>query len=209
MEPAVFSTQIKEVAKKKMTLFKCQRNCSCMCHTNRSCKSPWALRALLGELNVQYNLPQARPVCKCKGTSSLKVTYQFPQFLLRRYIAFAMHQSSVAGPEFLLRLPRVMPWSHMLWRYSLNGNVQAIQKMYEDGLASPYDINLRGGNALDYACRFETCEVALFLLDQGADPSLKSIARTPQRFFGTERSQALTGLMVLRLYEVCSATKMR
>lgn len=159
--PAVCSDQFKEATKEKMTSFECQMNCSCTCHTDRSFKSPWALRALLGELNVQYNFQQPRPVCRCKG-ASLKVTYQFPQFLMRRYISFAMHQNSAAGPEFLLRIPRVMPWSHMLWRYSLNGNVQAIQKMFEDRLASPYDINPQGGNALNSACSLKTCEVAQF-----------------------------------------------
>ena len=76
--------------------------------------------------------------------------------------------------------------------------------MYEDGLASPYDINLRGENALDYACRLETCEVAQFLLHQGADPGLKSIARTPAEIlwdrafagsYGTDGSTLIRGML--------------
>ncbi|KAL9101752.1 MAG: hypothetical protein Q9163_003028 [Psora crenata] len=177
--PVVFSNQIKEVTKQTMTPSRCQRNCSCICHTKQSFKSPWALRALLGELSVQYNLQLASRVCKCTGTSFLKVFYQFPQFIIRRYISFAMHQNSIAGPEFILRLPRVMPWSHMLWRYMRDGDLQAVQKMFKDGLASPYDINVRGRSALGYASRLETCDIAQFLLDQGADADLKFIGGTP------------------------------
>ena len=177
--PVMFSNQTKEVTQETVKPFNCPRDCSCTCHLKRSFRTPWALRVLLGELNVQYSLQHARSDCKCKGTSYFKLIYQFPEFLIRRYILFAMHQNSAAGPEFLLRLPRMMPWSHMLWRYCLNGNLRAIQKMYADGLASPYDINLKGKNALGYACDLEDCEMAQFLLDQGADAGLKSNERTP------------------------------
>ena len=132
-----------KVAQELSTIITCQKNCPCQCHLKRRFKSPWALRVLFGQLNMQYNLQQARPGCRCKGTSSIQIICQFPAFLIRRYVFFAMNQSLAAGPEFLLRVPRVAPWAHMLWRYLANGDLQAIQRLYAERLASPYDITLR------------------------------------------------------------------
>ncbi len=52
------------------------------------------------------------------------------------------------------------------------GNLSGIQKMFAEGRASPYDVNLHGSNTLIYAVSHNRSEIVRFLLDQGADPEL-------------------------------------
>ena len=59
------------------------------------------------------------------------------------------------------------------------GNLVAIQKMFAEGLASPYDINVHGSGALIYAVSHNRQEIVRFLLDKGADPELPNdVGRT-------------------------------
>ena len=75
------------------------------------------------------------------------------------------------GPELLLRVPRILPWTHLLWRYSIYGDLKAVQRMFADRIASPHDIDPAGRNALVHASKHRSTELAVFLLDQGADVS--------------------------------------
>lgn len=82
-----------------------------------------------------------------------------------------LRMTCLDGPELLLRVPRVLPWTHLLWRYSIYGDLKAVQKMFADGVASPHDIDPAGRNALVHASKHRSTELAIFLLDQGADVS--------------------------------------
>ena len=154
---------------------KCPSWCSCACHIKRNFSSPRALGALFGELRVQYN-GRSRLPCNCSESSSFNVSYRFPQYLLHRYVSLAVQLNQIAGPEYLLRVPRVLPPPHRLWHYSINGDIMAVQSMYSQGLASPYDINMKNGPALFYAVEQETPKFAHFLLDQGVDFELPNNA---------------------------------
>ena len=97
-------------------------------------------------------------------------------YLLHRYVSLAVQLNQIAGPEYLLRVPRILPPPHRSWHYSINGFIMAVQSMYSQGLASPYDINLKNGPAIFYAVKQETPEFAHFLLDQGVDFELSNNA---------------------------------
>ena len=97
-------------------------------------------------------------------------------YLLHRYVSLAVQLNQIAGPEYLLRVPRILPPPHRSWHYSINGFIMAVQSMYSQGLASPYDINLKNGPAIFYAVKRETPEFAHFLLDQGVDFGLSNNA---------------------------------
>ena len=146
----------------------CPTWCSCACHSRRSLKSPRALTALLGELNIYYS-GQSQYICRCSASSSFNVTYRFPQFLLRRYISFISQYSKNTGPEFLLRVPSVTDCHHRLWRYLIKGDIAAIQKMYNQGLASPHDVTRHGVNSLVFAADHGSAQLVNFLIDQGVD----------------------------------------
>ncbi|KAI4280926.1 MAG: hypothetical protein L6R38_004061 [Xanthoria sp. 2 TBL-2021] len=116
--------------------------------------------------------------------SSWKMTYHLPQFLMNRYLDFTVHHSPLDGPNLSVRMPRVVEWHHKLFRYANMGDVQAIQKLFSEGKASPYDVNPRGSNALIYAAAHGNPELGRFLLQAGADAELTdSCGRNPVELF--------------------------
>ncbi len=162
---------------------KCETLCSCVCHTRSVIKSPWILETIIGRINIQY--VGRRPACNefhCRRLPecSFRVVYQFPKYVLSRYISMVMHNTPLSGPELLLRMPRMVSWSHMLWKYANNGELMAIQKLFAEGKASPYDVNPMGSSALWYTVNRRHCQLAQFLLDQGVDSDhLNEIGKTP------------------------------
>ena len=135
-------------------------------------RSPWILNPIIGKLNVQFT--GRRPpcsACHCSRSpeSSFKVVYQFPNHLINRYVSMKMQYGRSSGPEFLLRVPRVVPWSHLLWNYAINGDLLAIQRLFAAGKASPYDLNPRGSNAFYYAGNRDPLRLFRYFLEQGMD----------------------------------------
>ncbi|KAL9609151.1 MAG: hypothetical protein Q9167_006063 [Letrouitia subvulpina] len=120
-----------------------------------------------------------RPYCNEKGCQRplpkpFTLTYLLPKYLLRRYINLTMHYAPLDGPTFSLRAPRVTAWSHLFWRYANKADLPAIQKMFAQHKASPFDTNLRGANGLMYAANNSNYRLSQFLIEQGADPDLPS-----------------------------------
>ena len=160
----------------------CKALCSCVCHTRSIIRSPWTLETIIGKINVQY--AGWRPACNeyhCRRSAEswFNVVYRLPKYVMNRYISMTMQYTSLSGPEFLLRMPRMVSWSHLLWNYANNGHLLAIQKLFAEGKASPYDLNPRGSSALNYAVGHNR-RLFQFLLDQGAAPDHPNdIGRTP------------------------------
>ena len=158
---------------------RCPAWCSCICHISSIFRSPWVLKILFGEVCLQYCTQQARcneKSCRRLENSTFNLVYQVPRFLMHRYIAMTFRYAPLDGVQFSLRMPRVTTWTHLLWNYAMVGNLVAIQRMFSEGRASPYDINLHGSNALIYAVSHNRSEIVRFLLDQGADPELPNQA---------------------------------
>ena len=160
--------------------YDCRPGCSCPCHIKREISSPWLVNTLLGELNIYWRSQKPEVRCNCSGHKGLAVIYRFPRYLLQRYISMVLQTTYLDGPELVLRVPRVLPWTHLLWRYSVCGDLMAIKRMYADRLASPHDVDPTGRNALLYASKQQSAKVAEFLLDQGADSNQPdSLGRPP------------------------------
>ena len=150
----------------------CKALCSCICHTRSIGRSPWILDPIIGKLNVQYTgrrPPCSEFHCSRSAESSFKVVYQFPDYLINRYVSMNMQYGRSSGPEFLLRVPRVVPWSHLLWNYAITGDLSAIQKLFAEGKASPYDLNPRGSSALYYIRNRDPLRLLRYFLEQGMD----------------------------------------
>ena len=62
-----------------------------------------------------------------------------------------------------------MPWSHLLWNYAINGDLLAIQRLFAEGKASPYDLNPRGSSAFYYAGTRAPLRLFKYFLEQGMD----------------------------------------
>lgn len=124
---------------------------------------------------------------------------------MSRYIHLSMQHTPQDGPAFALRLPRVTPWSHLLWSYALAGDLQAMQKMFSQGKASPHDINPHGDNVLSYTPAHKDYRIPQFLIQQGADPNLPNESgRVASKFlwdssfsgrFGDEGISIVTSLL--------------
>lgn len=118
--------------------------------------------------------------CRRLPELSISVAYHMPKYIMSRYISMTMQYAASRGPELLLRMPRVVSFSHLLWGYLNDDDLLAIQKLYAEGKASPYDVNTRGSNALIYSVGRNYPELSQFLSEQGADPDLSNdTGRTP------------------------------
>ena len=163
---------------------RCLSWCNCSCHVIKNYHLPWLINFLLGELKIRYSDQQKGAGCHCLGSPKLHIIYQLPSLLAQRYVFIAMHYSYMAGPEFILRMPRRVSWSHLLWRYSINEDLSAIRKLYSEGLASPYDVDARGLNALMYVVKRDKPDIVQFMLNQGVDIEMPTkIGQTPRGLF--------------------------
>jgi hypothetical protein len=120
---------------------------------------PVTLLQLVGRLVVRYScVPDLvancyDPDCK-KGDpdharrKALCFMYYFPTWLCTRRILGRFVYSSVSGPEFLLRVPNIVPSNSDVLNFARTGNVRGLQYLFTNGLASPYDANSCGLTAL-------------------------------------------------------------
>ena len=159
----------------------CPAWCSCRCHQRRTLKSPWIFDSVLGSLQIHFT--GGRPDCseyRCKRSEKapIYILYRFPQYLLSRYVAMTIHWTPLDGPKYSLRFPRVTDWSHVYWNYCVQGDMEAIQKMFSAGKASALDLNLIGGNALLYNSVRSNLRLTEFLLVNGADLEVKDDSGT-------------------------------
>ena len=166
---------------------KCVDWCSCNCHARRSFRSPWVLKTIFGQFFVEYTANGSEcndHGCRHLPSSSLYMTYHLPHYLMTRYIVIAMQFISPDGPKVSLRVPKVMDWPHALFKYANAGDVEAIQALFSNGEASPYDVNPRGTSALTYAAAHSHPRVGKLLMDNGADPELvDSLGKKPVELF--------------------------
>ena len=150
----------------------CRTGCNCRCHIRHYSTLPWPLNPILGILSFCWCYGRPSISCNCTRCSSLAIKYQPPLYLwylCQRHISIKLHRGSLAGPEFLLRVPRVLPWTHLYWHYSICGDVKAIRRMFADKEVSPHDVDPAERNALLHVAKHESTELAIFLLEQGAD----------------------------------------
>jgi hypothetical protein len=104
----------------------------------------------VGRLLVQYSCLSVLMArchdanCERNERSTLAFSYFFPTWLLARRILVRLAYSSANGPELLLRLPRVVPPTSDVFNFARTGNVRGLQHLFENGLASPFDVNSCG-----------------------------------------------------------------
>jgi hypothetical protein len=128
----------------------CRPWCSCKCHVRRSMRTPEAMTGFLGSLFVGYSgVPVLTQPCterQCRRRSSLRViaSYQFPQWVWGRALFAAVASSRMTGPEMLIRVQNKIPFASETYQFCLNGNVTSLQRHFDHGLASPYDVDTDG-----------------------------------------------------------------
>ena len=101
--------------RKDRTLRACQRHCRCNCHKIQRIRTPWTWRKCIGigSLNIsgRYSLQKCNiGNCKKSASPNLRVDYILPTWFILRMVSIWYNCSPLHGPEFLLRVPVVLPW---------------------------------------------------------------------------------------------------
>ena len=96
------------------------------------------------------------------------MTVQFPAWFWKRYLSSSFAYTPIRGPEINVKLPRTVSWATSLWRHGLEGNLRAVQDLFSQGLASPWDVQALGGSVLHYATDHGHWDLCKFLVQEGA-----------------------------------------
>jgi hypothetical protein len=179
----------------------CKPWCSCICHTETRLQTPQFLRRFLGNLFVGYSglpvltKPCNQNSCHLRAQPMSYITYFFPLWFLDRMVSLTMTTIPLAGPVISLKTQRTVPGTADIFTYAKSGNVDKMQMLFKEGLASPHDVHYESGvtalhvsyydcvsysillNEYQIAISHRHLEVCKYLLDMNADPFLEDRAR--------------------------------
>ena len=127
----------------------CSPGCPCPCHIQTKIKTPEILRQIAGRLFFGYSghpVVQRECISSCypKDSKAVTMTYFFPTWFAKQAIFLSMSNTAFNTPTFNLKLRRVVPEVSPLFVFS-KYNAGGVRKLFDDRLASPDDIHIRGG----------------------------------------------------------------
>ena len=131
--------------------WKCLDPCTCMCHRRYTTRSPQFLSRFLGLLFLGYaGLPMITPSCDSKECTQRAspvavAAYYFPLWLLARVVSFTMKVSHFEGPQFSLRVSRVIDGGSSIFGLVQNGETSAVKELLQQRITSPFDISHTSG----------------------------------------------------------------
>lgn len=123
----------------------CSRYCTCACHKRRRIRSPQFVDSFWGTLFLGYSAtPTMPPKCTettCRQSTGpwISLTYYFPKWLLGRALSVAL--MNTLEPTACLRFPRVIDINEAIFSYTQFDREEDIKLLFEQGLASPHDID--------------------------------------------------------------------
>ena len=129
------------------TSTQCKPACGCACHRVYRVKSPHLFQNAFGSLLIKssglYGITQACNEFSCSGNSStsMRISYRFPDWFLSRMISSVMVSNRLCGPQLSLVVPRVVPSTSDIMSYAFAGNIDGIARLFELRLASPFDVS--------------------------------------------------------------------
>lgn len=141
---------------------RCARFCRCQCHTRTTIRLPRWLSGALGTLfytytGTPYFTAKACDYRSCHERSdpSARLTYSFPDWMLRRTLSIAGTWRDLAGPgaSWTVRMPRKISPSAPIWHFVNNNRMDLIQQCFRTGQASPFDVNTNGESVLSVSHR--------------------------------------------------------
>ncbi|KAK0739599.1 ankyrin repeat-containing domain protein [Apiosordaria backusii] len=151
------------------------RACTCVCHKVFRIDTPTCLQNYLGAIIIAHSgfspitSQCTDPYCRHPETPFGSLTLYFPPWFLNR--ALNMVISYASSPEFLVRIPQVLPADHAMFRYARSGNVEGVRSLLASRQATPFDITSNWGqSALRLAVSYNRLEVCKALLAENADP---------------------------------------
>jgi hypothetical protein len=132
----------------------CRPWCSCRCHVRRSIRSPSIATDFLGSLFIGYSgVPGLTQSCnekQCSRRSQVRfiTSYQFPKWMWTRALFTSFMTSRLYGPEMLVRVQNTISYVSETYQCCLNGEVGLLKKRFDNGLASPFDVDPEGVSLL-------------------------------------------------------------
>ena len=124
----------------------CDWGCNCSCHTRRTITTSECFTPIIGNLSINVRVPSIRSPCdrascRHKSPAMVQVDYLFPPWMLMAIISTTIVAHSLQSCNITLRACRVVPDSAMIFRYAMDGNLQGIRMLFDEGTASPYDVD--------------------------------------------------------------------
>lgn len=127
----------------------------CKYHTSLNIRSPRWLGTAIGRVLIHYSSGTA-PKClncsskSCRGSSrnTIRSMYYFPGWIMRRMISIQMSWNQVYRLDtFTLTAPRVISTNSSVFLFAQHGNIEGMQRLFSEHLASPFDISLEEGRS--------------------------------------------------------------
>ena len=142
-----------------LTCWQYSSGCLCSCHRSRERKrTPTVLDRFIGilfvgyvglpHLNEQCDTTLCTPSCFQRSDPGIRVVYLFPAWLLARAMIVLMKYSLASGPEFIIRVPRIVSFQASIFQYAGEGDLCGIKRLFKYGLSSPFDVDPRGTSTL-------------------------------------------------------------
>jgi hypothetical protein len=137
----------------------CDLWCSCRCHTATQIKTPTWMYKAAGLLFIRF---QGVPYlgrqscnersCQRNSSSRARITYYFPSWMMSRRILFVGNWRPLEGPELLLKVPRVIGPSALVFWYAASGDLTGIKELFARRVASPDDVSAATGSSVLQVC---------------------------------------------------------
>ena len=124
----------------------CKPVCGCACHRIYRIRSPQLFQNAFGSLLVKssglYGLtkPCDEFSCRRNPSTSMRISFRFPNWFLDRMISSVIISNRLSGPQLSLVVPRVVPRTSDIMFHAIAGNIDGIARLFELGLASPFDV---------------------------------------------------------------------
>ncbi|KAL8339009.1 hypothetical protein RB598_007363 [Gaeumannomyces tritici] len=134
---------------------RCPAGCGCQCHILSQLNTPTWLRYAIGGCLLRYNaIPifDRRPCnaaqCLAGPERSMRITVNFPRWLLRRAIQYTASWDPIdTGARISLSIPRVVSPSGALWAINY-GNIEWFRLAFQEKRYLPTDVGESDGEPL-------------------------------------------------------------
>lgn len=133
----------------------CSLLCACQCHAYRSFElnNKW-LTFAVGVLFIGYSGPPlfstsacSESRCASRTASTVKLTYYFPTWMLKRMVSFMTSKTRIGPQKMLLNVARVVSPDSDIFTFAQQGYTDGIRMLFEQGMASPFDVSAANGRS--------------------------------------------------------------
>ena len=120
-------------------------DCRCNCHRHYRSGNPRVFQKAIGQIFLGYTgLPIITPSCSMSDCDhhcdpTLWIDYYFPAWFLNWKLHAEIRIRQNSGPEFSLRVSRVVPSSAEIIRSALQGDTARVKSILRGRVGSPFD----------------------------------------------------------------------